>query len=1333
MSTVRLRRAARAPRPAVPDDEVVLQAPPELNRGGSYNVWMTALPALAGLGSVAYLLAGPPNPVTYIAGSFFLLSTLAMVVGSVLAARAQNRGEVAQQRGDFLRHLARTRDRVRATARAQRLHEEWGGPPPDALWSVAASPRLWERGPTDDDFGAVRIGVGPRQLATPLVPSPSGPVEDLDPLSAAALRRFITTHRAVPDLPLSVLLRRFSAIGVGADPEADRDIDPGAGPAAAAAARALVRALLAQAAVFHAPTEMIIMVCTGRPADPDWSWVKWLPHAQHPTEVDFAGPVRLLDPSLQVLEDLLGAELTRRSGFNPHAEPATDLPHVLIVLDGARVSGTELALDQQGLAAVTVLDLDGQARQVVREGGVALEVDAVGGLTAVTGAQRQPLGRADALSVPAAEALARQLAGFRLATGADAAADLSTVDVTLPALLGSPDAAALDLDRLWRPRPQRDRLRAPIGIGADGGVLELDIKEAAQDGMGPHGLLIGATGSGKSELLRTLVLGLAALHPPDVLNLVLVDFKGGATFAGMSRLGHVAAVITNLQDDVGLVERMYEALSGELTRRQELLRAAGGLVSVRDYERARQRGAALPPLPSLVVVVDEFSELIAQQESFVELFVQIGRLGRSLGLHLLLASQRLDEGRIRGLEAHLSYRIALRTFSPEESRTVLGVSDAYTLPNAPGHGLLKADTAVLSRFRTTYVSGAYHAGGDDAGGRLAGPTDVRPFPAALLPVPAAVAAAATGTAPRHPDEDDPTRPTMLGVMVDQIAARGGSAHQVWLPPLADPPSLDALFGDLAERPGRGFGSAPDGPGLRVPIGHVDLPFQQRREPLVVDVSGAGGHVGIIGRPRSGKSTALRTLIAALALRHTPAEVQFYCLDFSGALQALAGLPHVGGVAGRQDPDVVRRLVAEVATVVEDRERRFRELGVDSMAGYRQLRAEGRVADDPFGDVFLVVDGWSVLRTEFEEQEERVHALATRSLNFGVHVVLSANRWMDMRLGMRDVLGTRSELRIGDPIDSEIDRRLAAAVPDRPGRGIGPRRAHHLVGVPRVDGRHTADGLADGVADLVARVADAWGGPPAPPVRLLPRLVELDQLRPVGPAGDGRRELVLGLEGDRLGTVRLDQRGDPGLLLVGDQETGKTATLRAIARQVVEANPASEAKLVLVDYRRGLLGEFDGPSLLAYAGSAAQLGQVVDELVIGFERRLPGPEVTPEQLRGRSWWHGPDVHILVDDYELVATAGNPLLPLLPFLAQARDVGLHLYVARRAGGASRALLDPVLGAMRELNFPAVLLSAPRDEMQIFGLRPGPLPPGRGVLVHRRLGTVPVQLARQTSATG
>jgi len=1285
----------------VPRDDLQLQPPPELARGDLTHIWFTALPALSALGSVAYLLAAPPNPITYIAGSFFLLSALAMVVGSLL----------------FLRYLARTRERVRNTATAQRRHDEWGGPPPETLWSLAAGERLWERRASEDDFGVVRIGTGPQQLATALVPGASGPVEDLDPLSAVALRRFIATHRAVPDLPVKVALRRFSAIGISTAPEAPD------------AARALVRALLCQAVTFHAPSDLVVMICTDRPDAPEWSWAKWVPHAQHREQLDYAGPVRLIDPSLQALEDALGTELTRRPGFNPHAEPDPDLPHVVIVLDRAHVTGTELTLDADGLQAVTVLDLDGHAGEMVRAGGVHLEVAEDGRLTVVAGEHREELGRADAVAVPVAEALARQVAGFRLDAGSTAPED--GVATTLPTLLGATDAAALDLNQLWRPRPLRDRLTVPIGVIDDGSICELDIKEAAQDGMGPHGLVIGATGSGKSELLRTLVLAMAATHPPDVLNLVLVDFKGGATFAGMSRLGHVAAVITNLQDDEALVDRMYEALSGELTRRQEILRAAGNLVSVRDYERARQRGVPLEPLPNLFIVVDEFSELLSQQEGFIDLFVQIGRLGRSLGLHLLLASQRLDEGRLRGLEAHLSYRIALRTFSPEESRTVLGVTDAYTLPTAPGNGLFKTDTSTLTRFRAAYVSGVYRQGGDGPGVVLGGPPEVRPFRASPVPVPPDVAAALAAGANRPEEEDDPTQATVLSVMVDQIAGRGGRAHQVWLPPLGTPEPLDVLLGGLAERPGRGFGADPDTPPLRVPIGTVDLPFEQRRDPLLVDVSGGGGNVGVVGSPRSGKSTLLRTLICALALRHTPAEVQFYCLDFSGSLFSLAGLPHVGGIAGRQDRDVVPRVVAEIETLLEDRERRFRELGVDSMATYRRMRADGQVSSDssgdPFGDVFLVVDGWGVLKSEFENVEAAVIDIASRALALGVHVIVSANRWMDIRMGMRDVLGTKTELRIADHVDSEINRKLAATVPtDRPGRGIGPRAKHHLVGVPRVDGRHTAEGLAAGVADLVARVDDAWTGPRAPQVRLLPHIVELRDLR-----GAGEGALVLGLEGNRLGTVHLDQRADPGLLLVGDAETGKTSTLRGIGRQIVETNGERAAKLVIVDYRRGMLGEFDGPQLLAYVGSAAQIDEVVSELVIGFERRLPGPDVTPQQLRERSWWTGPDIHLLIDDYELVAGMNNPLTPLLPYLAQARDVGLHVYLARRAGGASRALMDPVMGAMRELNFPAVLLSAPKDEMQLFGLRPVPRPPGRGMLVHRRWGTVPVQLGREDPA--
>ncbi|WP_426512635.1 type VII secretion protein EccCa [Dactylosporangium sp. McL0621] len=1316
MPTTAFRRPPRVPRPSVPEGEVLLQPPPEVHRADSGNVWLTALPALSGLGSVAYLFAAPPNPITYVAGSFFLFSSLAMVAGSLLRARATARADAENNRRDYLRYLTRMRERVRRTADAQREAAGWVAPTPDQLWAAAASPRLWERRPLDPDFGWLRLGLGPQFLATQLVPGETGPVEDLDPLCALALRRFIASHSAVPGLPVQLSLRRYAAVALSGD----RD-----------EARTLARALVAQAVTWHAPTDLRVVVCTADADASGWSWVKWLPHAQHRTEVDHAGPVRLVNPSLAALEDWLEDELANRPGFNRHAAADPDVPHLLIVLDGGLTTGLELLLNPDGLQAATVVDLDGRTAELVRGHGVELVV-ADGRLDTRVGTSLTPLGRPDVLRPAVAESLAQQIAEFRLDVATAQAEDLSTVDQTLPGLLDIDDPGQLNLPALWAPRPLRDRLRAPIGIAADGAVLELDIKESAYDGMGPHGLLIGATGSGKSELLRTLVLALASTHAPEQLNLVLVDFKGGATFAGMATLPHVAAVITNLQDDLALVDRMQEALSGEMNRRQEILRAAGNLVSVRDYDRARQRGADLPPLPSLFIVVDEFSELLSQKPDFADLFAQIGRLGRSLGLHLLLASQRLDEGRLRGLEANLSYRICLRTFTEQESRTVLGVPDAFSLPSAPGHGYMRGESANLRRFRAAYVSGPYGSQEQVGDQLLAGGLEVRAFRAEYQPSPPA----APGTTVPWPgsSSEDTTETinlaeaeaggrTILSTMVGQLTGQGTPAHRVWLPPLGAPDTLDTLVPDLRVRPGRGYGADPLSPPLRVPVAIVDRPFYQRRDPMWVDLAGSGGHAAIVGGPRSGKSTLLRTLICALALRHTPAEVQFYALDFSGTLFGLSGLPHVGGVAGRQEAEVARRIVAEVTAVIEDRERRFRELGVDTMADYRRLREAGTVDDDRFGDVFLVVDGWSVVRQDYEDVETSLISLAARSLTYGVHLMLTANRWLDLRFGLRDLIGTKLELKLGDALDSEIDRKAQLTVPgDRPGRGVSSDKMQFLAAVPRIDRRRQADDLSTGVNGLVQAVTDYWDGPSAPPVRLLPHLVEFADL----PKESKEQGMVLGLEGRRLRPVEFDWR-EPGLVVFGDAECGKTSTLRMVARQVVDTFEPKQAKVILFDYRRTMLGEFEGESLLGYAANQTQAEELVAGLVEGFTKRLPGADVTPQQLRNRTWWTGPDVYVVVDDYELVTAGSNPLLPLLPFMAQARDIGMYPYVARRAGGAARALMDPFLGAMRELSYPAVVLSAPRDEAPMFGVRPAPLPPGRGTLVHRRYGSVPVQLAR------
>jgi S-DNA-T family DNA segregation ATPase FtsK/SpoIIIE len=329
--------------------------------------------------------------------------------------------------------------------------------------------------------------------------------------------------------------------------------------------------------------------------------------------------------------------------------------------------------------------------------------------------------------------------------------------------------------------------------------------------------------------------------------------------------------------------------------------------------------------------------------------------------------------------------------------------------------------------------------------------------------------------------------------------------------------------------------------------------------------------------------------------------------------------------------------------------------------------------------------------------------------------------------MRDLFGTRLELRLGDPMDSEIDRKIAALVPaGRPGRGLVQGKLHFLAALPRIDGTPDVESLGDGVEDVIKRVAAAWAGPTGPKLRLLPERISLDEVRAMAPADD--RRLLLGVDERELAAVGLDVEAEPHLLMFGDGQSGKSAILRAYAHEVMRTRTPKEAQLVVVDYRRSLLGEVPDEYLLNYLTSATQAQPSLRDLASYLEGRIPGPDVTPDQLRNRSWWTGAEVFVLVDDYDLVATQqSSPVAALQPLLPQARDVGLHLVVARRSGGASRALYEPIIQSLRDLAMPGLLLSGSPDEGPLLGTqKPQPAPPGRGRLITRDRGVEVVQMA-------
>jgi DNA segregation ATPase FtsK/SpoIIIE, S-DNA-T family len=1299
-----VHRPVRAhPRP-VPAGELTVASPPTV--GGSaagLTGWLQYLVPLAGSGgSLAFLFAVPgPRPgwlVALVVGAA-LASVAAGLALRVIERRAARRAR-RRERARYLGHLNRAALQADQLAATQLTAAEHVHPDLPALWAtVEGTDRLWERRRTDADFLTVRVGRGPVPLAAPIrLDRPADPLVEHDPELLGAARELVRRATSLPDAPVVVPLGGPGVVALTGPP--DR-------------ARALARAVVCELAAFHAPEDLRLLAASPPAARSAWRWMELLPH--YGNGGSLAGPhlVAIIDTT----EHWSVAPLSGAGAPSPPGRPVQDVSAGELLERTAEAGGTVIWL------AETVAGEPSELSMRVRlddHGWATLQETTPGGRLA-SGI------RADTADLGSCETIARHLAPRRLerrsATPARAG-PVRLLDLLDPLDLPGDPAGPVDPptglanapigpgapDGLPRARPRL--LRVPVGVTPGGDPLVLDLKEAAEGGVGPHGLVVGATGSGKSELLRTIVAGLAVTHPPDQLAFVLVDFKGGAAFADLARLPQVAGLITNLQSDLSMVDRAMAALQGELARRQRLLHRNGNQPDLRSYTARRALDPELEPLPHLLIVVDEFGELLAARPEFLDLFAAVGRVGRSLGMHLLLASQRLDEGRLRGLDSHLRFRICLRTFSAAESTAVLGVPDAYHLPAGPGAALLKVDAAPPARFTAALVS-----------------TDLE---------------------------------ALVGGRVDA----GRPVHQVWLPPLAP----DLALGPLLRSGAPGW--------LEVPVGVVDRPLQQEQGPLLLDLSGGAGHLAVVGAPRTGKSTLLCTIVAALAATHPPDEVQVYAVDLGGGLlHRLGDLPHVGAVGGPREAERVRRLVRELRSLILERERRFRDLEIDSMASWHALRRAGLDLGG-HGEVFLLVDSWGALVREQPELEAEITELAGLGLHYGVHLVLTATRWAELRPGLRENLGGRLELRLNDPLESEVGRTAAASLPDLPGRGLTQSGLQFQVALP---GQTRA--ILDGA--LAGR-----DGAVAPPLRLLPTLVGESALPADGPwaaqADPGATAADLGtsaaeqvtsavqrgasavaprvpaglpfaIEEHRLELVRLDLfEGSPHLLVLGDAGCGKSSLLRLVANGLAARHPPDEVSLVVVDPRRGLLDLAALPSLVGYAHSTATVARAVDHLrrELG-ERSAAGLDLVPMPplgalaparvepsipvgpgsslalLEGPSQvgrLMGPRYVVLVDDYDLLPGAGgSPLLPLLDLLGLGRELGLHLVLARRVAGAARTAFEPVFQRLRELGGSGLVMSGdPGEGPLLGGQRAAALPPGRGFLVRPPAPTALVQVA-------
>ncbi|MCV7316353.1 type VII secretion protein EccCa [Mycolicibacillus parakoreensis] len=1302
MSRLIFEARRRVPPPATRQGTISIEPPPELPRMVPASMLQRALPVLIILlvvGAVVAIVATGMRMISPLV-LFFPLVLLFAATGFFRGDKKNRTADVDAERADYLRYLSVVRDNIRGQAAQQRTRLQWSHPEPDTLAAVAGTRRQWERDPRDTDFLVLRTGLHDVPLDTHLRVQDIADEIDLEPVSHSALRGLLETQRLVREAPVGIELGRVSRITLFSDATEPED--------AADEVRAVLRAWIAQAVTWHDPTVLGVALACPQVEDPAWSWLKWLPHVDIPGHIDGVGSARYLSTSVEDLLDHLQPTLADRPEFT--GDPVEALRHLLVVVDDPDydIKGSPLA---RGRAGVTVIhrsttpphreQYPDPERPILRVLDGELQRWASGGWQTYIDA-------ADTLGVDEAAHLARRLSRWDSNPTHVGLQSAATRGATFTTLLDIPDATQLDVPALWAPRHRDDELRVPIGVTATGEPLYFDLKDEAEGGMGPHGLMIGMTGSGKSQTLMSILLSLLTTHSAERLIVIYADFKGEAGADIFRNFPQVVAVISNMAEKRSLADRFADTLRGEVARRELMLREAGRQVqgstfnSVTEYEEAIAAGHDLPPIPTLFVVADEFTLMLADHPEYAELFDYVARKGRSFRIHILFASQTLDVGKIKDIDKNTSYRIGLKVASPSVSRQIIGVEDAYHIESGKEHKgvgfLVPAPGAPPIKFRSTYVDGIYDP-----------PRSARTVVVHAAPEPKLFTAARVepnhGTVVVNDDHDAPAGPPrkLIATVGSQLAGYGPQAPQLWLPPLDDEIALD----DLLVRSGVAEHS------LRWPLAEIDKPFEMRRDPLVFDAASASGNMLIHGGPKSGKSTALQTFIMSAAALHTPREVSFYCLDYGGGqLSNLEDLGHVGSVASALEPEKIRRTFGELEQLLLARQQRQafrRSSGNGSAAGF----------DDGFGEVFLVIDNLYAFSRDNTDQFNtrnplliKVTELVNVGLAYGIHVVITTPNWLEVPLAMRDGLGLRLELKLHDARDSNVRvpgalRRPAEAVPaDQPGRGLTMGAEHFLFAAPDLND--------------VAAINARYPGMVAPPVRLLPTNLAPDTL---GQLYRGGERIVIGQREEDLAPVALDFADNPLLMVLGDSKSGKTTLLRHIIRTVRENSTADQVAFTILDRRLHLVDEPLFPDN-EYTANIDRVVPAMMGLSALIEKRRPPAGLSPQELA--HWSYQGHLHyLIIDDADQIPdgpamngpfTGQRPWTSLIGLLAQAGDLGLRVIITARASGSGHVLMtNPLLRRFTDLQANTLMLSGnPTDAGKVRGQRFARMPAGRAMLL-------------------
>lgn len=1289
----------RSPRlhPELPKGDVEIQsppAPPSLPSLSFASVLLGLLPGVMGAVIMFFMARSMGSNSLYSVGyslPMLLIGSVVQVFNLSFQKRRYRHDTHLRERSyrELLQTHQETLERARELQQTTLLKKD-SAPAEYLTRAEQCSPRLWERSVQDADFLSVRLGLGTLPFVMTVKPPREQNLTAPDPLYREA-QAVAAKFAHVAGVPVTMPLLECGVAGV-------------AGPRTAVLNTA--RNLVLQLAGNHSPDEVKIVAVFPQEEAEEWEWMRWLPHTWSDDRRS-----RFLACDRDGAHQLLGAlydSLNRRKlqmAMQKESVKGPLLPMMLFFLADPRLIENEaimglLLREGPSIGAFPVV-LAARKEELPKEcQGIAVVSSAAGQLMLTKPTLTQAPFLPDQAPVDLADRIARAMAPVRLTTVA--ASGEIPAKVTLMELLGAGRVEDLDVRERWRKSEPFKSLAVPIGVRGGGEKLVLDIHER---GHGPHGLGAGATGSGKSELLQTVIASLAvSFHPHDVA-FVMVDYKGGGMANQFEGLPHLIGTVTNLEGN--MAKRALAALKAELKRRQRLLGEAG-VNHIDDYIRMSRKDPTLTALPHLVIVVDEFAELKAEQPEFMRELISAVRVGRSLGVHLILATQKPAGVVDEQIWSNTKFRLCLRVERPQDSQEVLKCPDAANITGS-GRGYFQVgNNEIFELFQAAWGGAPYQPGAETV--------SVGPEVAEV-----GLGGERRSLIAKPKTASGQTKVTQLQALVNHLRDVAQQAQikpldGPWMPPLSDHLVL--------ERPGQegwdGQTWRPAGTWLEPVAGLVDDPERQRQYPLTVNL-GKDGHLAVYGGPGMGKTTFLQTLVTSLAYNHSPEELHMYLVDCSGrTLQLLRGLPHVGEVVLGEETERMTRLFRMLLQELETRKQLLSDAGVSTFAAYRQVAATKPPA------LLVVFDNYPVLTNVFPEGDEVVQ-LAREGGALGVHLVVTANSPSLLRTRVSSNIAGAVSLALTDRTDypQAVGRTNGLEPMAIPGRGLvkstPPLEFQALL---PVEGE-TEWTRSAALKELFRTMDQAWTGARPRPVKVLRDLVPLAEI--VSPAGQWPAvEMTLpvaapiGVEVGDLEPFAINLQTDgPHFVVTGPPESGKTTLLQTWVLALAERLPPERIQLWLVDGPMGGLAPLKGlPQVSAYVSAVSELEPVLGRLADQIQERK-------EQARGNGAGERamlPSMVLVIDDFDAVVDEGDIMVKdrLEQWIRRERGVGLHVIAAGSSGGFQG--YDPLVKALKELQTGVLLGSTDHGDLGLFNLRlPSGeagkmLPAGLGYFVRR-----------------